>query len=261
MELSSESLTEVVIKNIQEAIRRGDILPGDMLPPQPQLAAQFGVGISTVREAIRALSMIGLVDVRSGRGTRVLPDAARVLNSMASVGANVGRVEFEQACEARVAIEVLLARLAAERATPTELAQLRQALTEMREHIHDTEAYLRADWRFHQLVAEAAKNPILAQMYQLVSGLLLQMLELTLIQPGSKERGIEFQEDLVEAMAARDPERAACSAQRHMESFRMDWLAGAAASKRPNTKLVFRREPVPTASRRKRKEVVVARSD
>lgn len=225
--LDADSLTDSLIKRFQDAIRRGELMPGDLLPSHQQLAAQYGVGISTVREAVKALSMIGFVDVRPGRGTRVLPNALGVLNNMASVKVSVGTVTFDQAYEARAAIEVLLARLAAERATPQDLAEMRQAYAEMQACVEDTEAFLRADWRFHLAVAEAAKNVILAQMYTLAHGLLHQMFERTVIQPGGKETGICFQGALLEAIAARDPKRAEHSARQHMDCFWVDWNAAA----------------------------------
>jgi GntR family transcriptional repressor for pyruvate dehydrogenase complex len=233
-QLEAESLTDTLIRSIQDAIRLGEYLPGDTLPSHPQLAARYGVGLSTVREAIKALALIGLVDVRSGRGTRVLPDAGKVLSSVAAVGASIGHVEFEQAYEARAAIEIILARRAAEWATETDLEQMRQALDDMRAQIADTDAFLRADWRFHLTVAEAARNPILYQMYQLASGLLRQMLESSLLHPGSKERGITHQEQLLEAIAHHDPEHAEHCAQEHMYSFRTDWLASMRAGGRPD---------------------------
>ena len=232
--LDADSLTDTLIKSIQEGIRRGELMPGDVLPSHHQLAAQYGVGLSTVREAIKALAMIGLVDVRPGRGTRVLPNAMKVLNNMASMRAAVGMVTFEQVYEARAAIEVLLARLAAERATPQDLAEMRQAHVELQANVEDTQAFLRADWRFHLAVAGGAKNVILAQMYTLAHGLLHEMLELTVVQPGGKARGVHFQGTLLEAIAAHDPERAGYSAQQHMDCFWADWNAAARSLSQAN---------------------------
>ena len=78
----NEELREVVeqanrvIRQIKDLIWRGEVTPGEYLPPQPVLAAQLGVGLSTVREAIKALSLIGLLEPLPGRGTLVMPDAA-----------------------------------------------------------------------------------------------------------------------------------------------------------------------------------------
>jgi DNA-binding FadR family transcriptional regulator len=225
--LDADSLTDSFIRRILEGIRRGELMPGDVLPSHHQLAAQYGVGLSTVREAIKALAMIDVVDVRPGRGTRVLPNALGVLNNMASVQASVRTVKFDQAYEARAAIEVLLARLAAQRATPQDLAEMRQAYGEMQACVEDTEAFLRADWRFHLAVAEAAMNVILAQMYTLAHGILHQMFQRTVIRPGGKEAGISYQGALLEAIAARDPERAEHCVRQHMDCFWTDWSAAA----------------------------------
>jgi GntR family transcriptional repressor for pyruvate dehydrogenase complex len=180
--------------------------------------------MSTVREAVKGLSTIGLVDVRSGRGTRVSPNAVRLLDMMTLIRADLENVEFVQAYEARAAVEVVIARLAASRATETDQERIRRALDDMRANVDSSDAFRRADWRFHLAVADAAKNPILAQMYQLASGILGQMLRVTLEQPGSRQRGLRYQADLLEAIVEHDPARAAQSAQEHMACFVADWL-------------------------------------
>src|SRR5690242_2021537 len=78
--IAQDPLTNRVIRSVQNLIWRGEIMPGESLPPQQKLAEQYGVGLSTIREAVKALSMIGLLEARPGRGTRVLPDALRILN-------------------------------------------------------------------------------------------------------------------------------------------------------------------------------------
>ena len=222
--LEADSLTDHLTRSLRDSIRQGRYLPGSLLPAHREIAAEYGVSLSTVREAVRGLSTFGLVDVRSGRGTRVSPNAVRLLDTMTLIRADLDNVEFLQAYEARAAVEVVIARLAAIRATELDQERIRRSLDDMRTNVSDSDAFRRADWRFHLAVADAGKNPILAQMYQLASGIMGQMLRVTLEQPDSRLRGLRFQADLLQAIVEHDPVRAAQSAREHMACFVADWL-------------------------------------
>ena len=132
VEVSKDTLTDRVIRAIKTLIWRGDVMAGEYLPPQAELATQLGVSLSTLREAVKALSIIGLLDARPGRGTLVLPDAREILSNETAMCASLGHVEFEQVLEALRVLEVALTRMAAERATPEDVVQVAQCLDEMR---------------------------------------------------------------------------------------------------------------------------------
>ncbi|MGQ9584533.1 MAG: FadR/GntR family transcriptional regulator [Anaerolineae bacterium] len=206
--LSRAPLTNRVIQSLRDMIWRGELAPGDLLPSHEELAARYGVGLSTIREAMKALSLIGLVEVCPGRGTQVLPDALRVLSSEAAMRASLGEVDTEQVLEARTIIETTLTALAAERATQEDLAEINAALAEMQAHMHDDTAFARADLRFHLAVARASKNDILAQMYYLTRSLLEKMVRQVISHPGVKERAVARQIEMAKAIEERDPIRA-----------------------------------------------------
>jgi len=79
VKIQRENLVQAVIREVERLIANGEFAAGERLPPQPVLAAQFGVGLSTVREAIQSLRLPGLVDVRPGRGTHVCQNPQAIL--------------------------------------------------------------------------------------------------------------------------------------------------------------------------------------
>lgn len=215
-EISHNPLTDRVIVKIQELIWRGDVLPDDYLPSQHELAQQFGVGLSTIREAVKALSLLGLVDARAGRGTRVLPDALKILNSSTLMKANLGTVEAEQVMEARLAIEGALTRLATHRASAEDIVEIEEAIQEMQSAIDNSEEFVRADIRFHMAVARASKNEVLAQTYYLISSLLEEVVRQADELPGGKSRALANHSQILEGIKTHQPELALAAAERQI---------------------------------------------
>lgn len=215
-EVTKDPLTNRVIRRIQELILGGEVVPGEYLPSQQDLAAQFGVGLSTIREAVKALSLIGLLEAYPGRGTLVLPDAVRILTSDAAMKANLGAVEAEQILEARMVIEVALTRMAAERATAQDIADIEDAFAEMKATIDDDAAFPAADLRFHLALARASKNEVLAQTYYLIHSLLEQAIQAADALPGGKDRALANHVAILEGIKAHVPARAQQAAERQI---------------------------------------------
>lgn len=204
--ISNDALTDRVTRKIQDLIWKGEILPGDLLPSQHELAAQFGVGLSTIREAIKGLTFVGLVEARAGRGTRVLPDALKILNDSTLMKASLGSIEAEQVNEARLAIEGTLTQLAANRATPEDIVDIEKAFQEMQDSVKDDLEFVRADIRFHMAVARASKNDILMQTYMLISRLLEEVVRQADELPGGKDRALTNHARILQGIKDHKPE-------------------------------------------------------
>jgi GntR family transcriptional regulator, transcriptional repressor for pyruvate dehydrogenase complex len=215
-EINQDALTDQVIRKIQDLIWRGEVLPGEYLPPQHELAEQFGVGLSTIREAVKALSLIKLVDTRAGRGTRVLPDSLKILNNITLMKANLGTVEADQVLEARLTIEGALTRLAAERATDEDILEIEAAVDEMTASLEDSAAFVRADMRFHLAVARASKNDVLMQTYHLIRSLLEEVVRQADELPGGKERALANHNQILAGIKQHDPQHAMAASERQI---------------------------------------------
>jgi GntR family transcriptional regulator, transcriptional repressor for pyruvate dehydrogenase complex len=156
-------LTDQVIERVRALVADGTYRVGDRLPREAELGELFGVGRSTVREAMRVLANRGLVDVRHGEGTFV---ASRALRQ--SFEERLERAELEEIYEARLLIERPLAELAAQRRNAHDVAAMRKALRSRTSAIarEDVVGYGDADFAFHLAVARASKNAALAGVYE-----------------------------------------------------------------------------------------------
>ena len=169
------------------------------------------------REAIRALVLLGVVDVKPGSGTRVRTDALDRLSSAFGVRERLAELNARQLYEARRAIEAELAALAAVRATEAEVQQIGQAVRRLEMHQDDPEAFTQADLDFHRAVARAGRNPLLEQFYYSSERHLVAIIRNIIELPGVRARATELHRNTYRAIRARDPLRARRSVIAHME--------------------------------------------
>ncbi|MGC8826553.1 MAG: FadR/GntR family transcriptional regulator, partial [Anaerolineae bacterium] len=214
--LARDTLTDGIIRELQRMIAAGEVKPGGWLPPQPELAQRFGVGLSTVREAIKALALVGLLIPQPGRGTQVSPDAPAILDTSTLVRSRLQELDAIQLCEARQLIEVGLSVMAAQRATTEDIAGIESALQRMEQNLYDDQAFAAADLEFHLAVARAARNRLLERFYQVSRELLAETTQYLVALPQVKEHSIQLQREILNAIKAGDPEAARRSAERHM---------------------------------------------
>jgi DNA-binding FadR family transcriptional regulator len=155
-------LTDQVVERMRALIRSGKYHEGDRLPAEPELCELFGVGRSTLRESMRVLANRGVVLVRHGGGTYVASGALRE-----SFEERLARARLQDLYEARLALEVPLAELAALRHTKQDIAEMRKFLRQRAQaaSVGDVASYTQADFAFHLAVAKAAKSPALYDVY------------------------------------------------------------------------------------------------
>lgn len=215
--ISSHTLVDEVAQNLREMILSGEIGPGEFLPSRKELAARFGVGISTVHEAVQVLTAVGLLNSRPGKGTWVRRDAFETLIHPVAVETRLGELEARRLCEARAVIEVALTEFAAQRATEAETQQIWQALERMEAALDDDEAFVDADVAFHIAIARAGHNDLLEQFYYLARKLLAATIGELIRLPRVKEEALVIQRRIAEVITAGDAAGARRAALDHME--------------------------------------------
>jgi GntR family transcriptional repressor for pyruvate dehydrogenase complex len=202
------NLSEEVADQLVSRILQGKLTFGEKLPPERDLARMLDVGRPTIREAIKALSVIGLVDVRPGEGTFIVD---RHLDFVAKAFSWTLLLDARTAVEltdVRTAIECQQARLAARRATEAETAALREIIGRM-ETAPDPEALFRVDLEFHLAISRAAANVALERLLVASRSLLRQWI--LLASSGSKQSIpalVAEHRAIVDAIEARDEEAA-----------------------------------------------------
>lgn len=210
-----------VVSFLQEQLLSGELKTGDILLPERELAVRLGVSRPVLREALRALSMIGAVEIRHGIGTVVKrPDVSTLGDFFTFVLAQQADV-IDDIMEARVAIEHHAIRLACDRATQTDLERIAQCLTQIVETIHDPNAGGQADFNFHESIVRAARSPTLINLYSSISTLMMRSHLDRREQIASVEGFESFLVDhhrlIYQAIVAREPAKADDLLRRHFE--------------------------------------------
>jgi GntR family transcriptional regulator, transcriptional repressor for pyruvate dehydrogenase complex len=164
------SVTDVAIEKIREMIVAGELRPGDRLPREIDLAQRLGLSRSSLREAVRALSLIRVLDVRQGDGTYVTSlDPSLLLDAMSFVVDLHHEGSMLHLLEARRVLEGEAAMLAAQRIDDEQIAGLRELLDVMPD-CDTVEAFVANDIAFHRAIAVASGNPVIAKLLESLSG-------------------------------------------------------------------------------------------
>lgn len=168
--IALSTIPDAIVEQIRRLVRSGNLKPGDRLPTERDLGEQFGVGRSSVREAMMALAAMGLV-VRRREGTFVNPDPSVLVWAALSSESALTSNTIHDVFEARRIFEVGIVGLAAERATPQEIDEIRQWVPDT---VPDVESFKKADLYFHAAIARAAGNPFITELYTRVQEILFQ---------------------------------------------------------------------------------------
>jgi DNA-binding FadR family transcriptional regulator len=157
---------------LREQLLEGHIRNGDRLLPERELALQMGVSRPIVREALRALSMMGVVEIRERVGTVVRQPDVSVLGDVFAFSLAQVPDAVDDVMQARIALECQAIRLACQRATTADIERMRGALDAIEATVHDTAGGGLADFDFHIALVRASKSDTLIQLYGAMAGLL-----------------------------------------------------------------------------------------
>jgi DNA-binding FadR family transcriptional regulator len=214
-----------VSEDVAAAIVAGEIPPGAFLPTEMNLAGQFGVSRTVIREAVKVLATKGLVEVLHGQGVRVLPPQSwnafdpLILHLRERNG---GLLQLlRELLQVRRLVEIEVAALAAEMATAEELVELQRLLAQM-DAPHDLDAYNRLDLQLHDYLATITHNSLLPALLRPVSELLALGRDVTLKTRGTSTFAQTGHREIVEAVVQRDPAAARAAMERHLRLFEDD---------------------------------------
>ncbi len=196
----------------------GDVTPGTRIPSERALAEALGVGRSSVREALKSLTLLGLLDVRQGDGTYLAATSSSLLPNIVEWGLLLGERRVVELVEARSHIEVILSGFAAQRRTDEQLVMLQGRIDAMidanaREHLED---YIAADVRFHLGIAEASGNQVLGDILGSVRSLLSVWTSRVIHAAGQTTASLKVHTPIFEAIRDQDPEAARTAMELHM---------------------------------------------
>ncbi|OPH59435.1 transcriptional regulator [Paenibacillus ferrarius] len=170
--LNRPKLVDDVVNQLQKKISEGEIKPGEKIPTEPELMQQFGVGRSTIREAVRVLVHAGLLEKKQGFGTFLTANTG----IQEPLDHRLRRAEILEVYEVRKMLELEISRLAAQRRNDLDLEQMRNALDQRQESLEkgDMSNYLVSDMKFHLSIAIASKNSVAIDLYRSFSTVFLE---------------------------------------------------------------------------------------
>jgi GntR family transcriptional regulator, transcriptional repressor for pyruvate dehydrogenase complex len=215
---SRETLTMEVARRLLDYFLSGEVEPGMRIPSERRLAESLGVGRSLVREALKSLHVLGLLEVRQGDGTYLKRTDSELLPQVIEWGLLLGERPALDLVEARAHLEVVVAGLAAERRDARALEDLRGLLTEMRKSSDNPLRFVEADIGFHLRVAEAAGNVILNDMLNGVRALLRVWIRRVVEAAGRTGPSYKDHVPIFEAIERGDRAGAVAAMAAHMES-------------------------------------------
>jgi GntR family transcriptional regulator, transcriptional repressor for pyruvate dehydrogenase complex len=187
---------------------------GDRLPPERDLCQQFGIARTSLREAMKAMELVGMLNSRVGDGTYVCPRTEFLSRPMMWAFTEMDKTELNDVMQARLIIEEGLAGLAAENGTNAQIDAINKAVQAMGDCIARNESVLDADMAFHMAVSDAAGNPLLSSSLQMLRNLMRHGIQFKLLLPGVSPTILRDHRAIYQAIKKRNP-TAAKKAMRH----------------------------------------------
>lgn len=221
--IKPKKIYEEVAETIYDMIRTGQLKPGQKLDSVQQLAENFQVGRSAIREALTSLKAMGLIEIRQGEGTFIREFETEQIAFPLSTAILMNQEDIAHLLEVRKIIETGTAYSAAQKRTEEQLLAMEQALEEMRLINGNEELGEKADLRFHFAIAEGSQNPLLINLMNHVSGLMGETMKETrrlwlYSKQTTTDRLYEEHAAIYEAIKQHDPEKARSIMLGHIEN-------------------------------------------
>jgi GntR family transcriptional repressor for pyruvate dehydrogenase complex len=228
-------LYEQIAQSIREQIVRGQLVQGQRLPTERELALAYGVGRNAVREAVRSLASDGLVEVRQGSGTYVSNATSSALGDSLGLALSLADASksLTNLIEIRTIIEPTVAGLAARRATGVDITQMEDEIAIMDGAFDDVDGFIAADHRFHVAIARATQNPLVPLILVPVVDVLNEQRKRLFFVVHSATSAQSFHRRILEAVRDKDSDGAADAMRGHLKQVAKD-ISRWEQSKRPS---------------------------
>jgi len=216
--VTREAVPQQIVSRLLDLIQQRHLGPGDRLPAERELAAAMGVSRSSLREALRALTVLGVTEMRHGAGTYVSSLEPDLLVRHLSFVLSLSEHASDQLFEARKVVEPAMAALAAERIDDGTLDALDACVARARAAIGDADAFMETDIELHDAIRVAAGNAILGRFMESIRALGVASRRRTGARRAVHERSVEDYRAIVAALRAHDAEAASAAMHRHLEN-------------------------------------------
>jgi len=218
--VARQNLADDLAQRINDMIQRREYQSGDRLPAITAMATQFGVGAPTLREALRKLEAVGVVDIRHGSGVYVAAEHGTMLLSNPVFAAPASKKLLIDLIEARIPIEIQSATHAARNATPEQIAEMRRLLDRASANLDDAAVLNETNLAFHREIAKASGNTVMAQLLEVLSNLFREEQRLIMDIHGSRRDDHREHMSIFEALERHRDKLAGERMKAHLEGVR-----------------------------------------
>jgi GntR family transcriptional repressor for pyruvate dehydrogenase complex len=208
---------EDIVQQIRNLIQKGKLKQGDQLPTERELVDTFKVSRASVREAIRYLESMKLVESRQGNGTYVIASSEEALVQPLAASLFLEKDNLLDIFSIRKIIEPQVAQLAAEKATASEINELEDVLQEQAKDLASGISITKTDSEFHNLLTQTAKNRVLERLLLAILDLMAQTREKYLQVEERAQKSLKGHQEILSAIKARNPVSARQAMRRHLE--------------------------------------------
>lgn len=224
-----------IVAQVRRLLDGGRLKPGDQLPSERELSEVLQVSRASVREAIRTLESMGLVEIRSGEGTYVTSPVESLISPLA-IAIRQQKDGLQEIFEARRIVEPEIAVLAAERATARQVQQLEAILEQQARQIANGETGVEADTAFHSTLAQAARNRVFLRLNAALVDSLRGTRELSLQTHGRPARSLAGHREILKAVRAKDPAKARQAMLGHLDAIEHNLLERPVKERKANAR-------------------------
>ena len=208
----SQGVTEQLI----DLIMSGELPKGEKLPPEKELKDIFGVGRSSLREAIKAVEALGLLEVRVPEGTFVSEDLGGFFTKQLALMSKIGFNNISELIEARKTIETQTAILAAKKATDADIEELSTILNKMKQYKNDSD-FQKYDLGFHKKVTEMSRNSFLIQVMKILQEITSLWIKKVIPLENTKPVAIKQHNSIFEAIKNNDTKATSSAMEIHLK--------------------------------------------
>lgn len=215
--INKPQLSDLIINQIQDLIIQGKMAAGTRLPNERELASKLGVSRVTLREALKALSITGWIDMRPSDGNYVSKFDPEKMVKPLSYLLYLTKENILDLHEIRSILEIETTGLAVKRCSDEQLQQIGEFVERMEKSVEqDHNVFMEYDAKFHALVCNAANNPALARLMKFIFQILHEALKSILLLPEGRRKVIEDHSEIYKAFVKRDYQAARNAAKRHL---------------------------------------------
>ncbi|MDR1586179.1 MAG: FadR family transcriptional regulator [Treponema sp.] len=208
---------EQIADILETSILNGSLVKKGKLPSETELAGQFNVSRTIIRESLKLLKERGLVQMKTGDGSYITRPEASTVSGLLNRFIKLDKISDEDIYVIRHTLESTAARIAAEKASDSELDNIESLITESEIYKNEIERRVRLDCDFHVAVAKASKNVLLAVFIESISDVLYKVIRRGVLIPGRNEDGIIRHRKILVALRRHDPKLAETAMREHLD--------------------------------------------